>query len=184
MGLLSRSVIRKLLQKVFPKLADSQFEVLLIIILFIVSGLSVVKYRSEEAKKMAMLNEVADLRDKANDLENKTQEVSRLPDGRALFGVIITGKPILLLEEHNQAIAAFSAKNFVSCLTHSQNAVQAHEETLQILAETANYGTEGGAWLSTQDIAKLYYLAATCAERLGEKELAIAYHQKTSEYPR
>lgn len=184
MGLLSRSLIRKFLQRFFPRIADWQFDVLLIIMLLMVSGLSVVKYRSEETRKRAMLKEMADVRDKANDLENRTQEIGRLPDGRSRVGVMISGKPTIILEEHDRAAASFSKEDFTGCLTHSQRAVKAHEETLKILTGIANYGSDGGAYLPAQETAELYYLAAMCAGRLGKNELAKRYQQEVETHLR
>ena len=96
-----------------------------------------------------MLKEMADVKDKANDLENRTQEIGRLPDGRSRVGVIISGKPTIILEEHDKAAASFSKEDFTGCLTHSQRAVKAHEETLKILTGIANYGSDGGADLTS-----------------------------------
>ena len=181
-GLLSRSLVRRFLQKLVPKISDGQFDLLLVILLFLISLLSVVKYRGEEAKKKVMLTEMAHLRTRADGLESKTQTTSQLPDGRSLFGNVITGKPTALLREHDEAVASFSAGNFTNCLTHSSNAVKAHEETLQILAGIANYGQNGGAYLPPEETAELYHRASMCAERLGQNEVARRYNEQFEKY--
>ncbi|MBI1953500.1 MAG: hypothetical protein HYS41_05185 [Candidatus Omnitrophica bacterium] len=170
MGLISRALIRRFIQKSFPGITDGHLDVLLIILLLIVAALSVTKHRDEEAKRMIL-----------RDVERKTQEVERLPDGRSRFGVVITGKPIVILEEHGKAISKFNIGDFGGCLQHSQRAIQAHEETLETLSRIANYGVDGGAYLPARETAKLYDLAARCADRLGKGELAAQYREKAKQ---
>ena len=66
MGLLSRGLIRRCLQRRFSGLLDWHIDVVLIVLLVAVSFISVVKYRQEEAKKAALVHELNELRRIAN----------------------------------------------------------------------------------------------------------------------
>lgn len=93
MGLLSRSLIRQLLQKCLPRILDRHFDLVLIILLGIISGVSVVKYRQEEARKAALARELDVLRSKADQAtfapfsdESRNQVKARLENIRKRFG--------------------------------------------------------------------------------------------------
>ncbi len=109
------------------------------------------------------------------DLDQRTSGLQKLPDGRTLFGHLISGNPTIVIEEHTAAQTLFAAGDYKAALKHSQGAIKAHEDTQQVSApmRTGN--------LTPEDIGKLYKLAARIAQKLQKNELANEYATKAAE---
>ena len=121
-------------------------------------------------KELALITQVL------KDLERKTSGIQRLPDGRTLVGKIVSGDPTVIIEEHNAAIQASDAKNFEESLKRSQMAIEAYEQTKEVL--NAAHGTVTVGDLGNENIAKLYWLATLTSQQMLKNDIAYSYAQR------
>lgn len=106
------------------------------------------------------------------DLDQRTSGLQKLPDGRSLFGHIISGEPTIVIAGHEQARRLFEAGDNAAALEYSTNAIDAYEE-----AEQVPHSLSSGD-LPPQNVAKLYMLGAVVATEERELELALEYAEK------
>lgn len=109
------------------------------------------------------------------DLDQRTSGLQKLPDGRTLFGHIISGNPTIVIQEHAVAQTLLAAGDYKPALEYSQRAIKAYEDTKQVSA-----GIRSGD-LTPENVGKLYRLAAIIAQRLQKKDLAHKYAAKATE---
>ncbi len=109
------------------------------------------------------------------DLDQRTSGLQKLPDGRTLFGSLISGNPTIVIQEHEAAATLFSAGDYKTALEHSQRAIKAYEDAKQIPASMSTGD------LGPEDVSKLYYLAALISQKLQNKELVYKYAVKAAE---
>ena len=109
------------------------------------------------------------------DFDQRTSGLQKLPDGRTLFGHLISGNPTIVIEEHTAAQISLAAGDYKAALKHSQGAIKAYEETQQVSA-----GMRTGD-LTPENVGKLYRLAAITAQKLQKNELANEYAAKAAE---
>jgi tetratricopeptide (TPR) repeat protein len=121
-------------------------------------------------KELALITQVL------KDLEQKTSGIQRLPDGRTLVGKIVSGDPIVIIKEQNAAIQASDAKNFEESLKHSQVAIEAYEQTKEVLRTVQAAMTVGD--LGNENVAKLYWLATLTAQQMHKNDIAFNYAEK------
>ncbi len=117
--------------------------------------------------------EISLLAQALKDLDQKTSGIEKLPDGRTKIGTLASGQPRIVIEEHEAASHFFNQHNFTEALKHSQNAINAYEETKKI-----NISLSTGS-LTNLGIAMLHRLAALSAQRLEKRQLAYQYAQKS-----
>lgn len=113
------------------------------------------------------------------DLDQRTSGIQKLPDGRTLFGKIVSGDPALIIQEHNAAIQASNAGNHEESLKHSQVAINAYEETKKKIDEAQPIMTSGN--LEGENAGKLYWLATITAQQIRKSDVAHEYAKKMIE---
>jgi tetratricopeptide (TPR) repeat protein len=109
------------------------------------------------------------------DLDQRTSGLQKLPDGRTLFGHLISGNPTIVIQEHEAARTRFAAGDYKAALEYSQRAIKSYEDTKQVPA-TISTGD-----LTPETVGKLYQLGAVIAQRLQKNELANEYAAKADE---
>lgn len=120
---------------------------------------------------------VSALQDSTVNIYNTTNNIpeDKLPDGRIKNGLAVSGEPSVVIEEHNISKTKFYSGKYLESLEHSQNAINAYENTEKI---TRSGGIFVGG-LQPQEIGKLYGLGALAAQRTGQKDLACQYAEKS-----
>ncbi len=112
------------------------------------------------------------------DLDQRTSDIEKLPDGRTRFGTIIAGKANIVMEAHNLALEYYDANNLVKAFENSKFAIQLYEksqqETMGVLF-SKNGLTNSGA-------AVLYSLGAMSAHRLNANKEAFEWAEKANRY--
>ncbi len=106
--------------------------------------------------------------------EKTSDEVVRLPDGRTKVGKIITGKPSLLFEKFEKAIASYQKKDFKSAFDDVSECVKMYEESR---GQELDAVTISGA-LTNESLNKLYYIAAKTAQNIGEYDISLKWAKK------
>jgi tetratricopeptide (TPR) repeat protein len=101
--------------------------------------------------------------------------MEKLPDGRIKLGHFTGGRPYFVIEQHNAARDSFTNKDYRKALRHSVNAINAYEQS------KITEGCMATGRLTNPAVGKLYYLAASCAQRLHNKQLAYRYAKKSTE---
>jgi tetratricopeptide (TPR) repeat protein len=119
--------------------------------------------------------EIALLTKALKDLDQRTSGIEKLPDGRTKLGHFVSGQPRIVIEEHDAAAHFFKQQNYVKALSHSQNAINAYEETNK---KSFSMSTGG---LTKEGVAMIYRLAALSAQRLDKRQLAYQYAKKSIE---
>jgi len=133
------------------------------------------KLNTTDEKVELSRNEIALLAKALKDLDQRTSGIEKLPDGRTKLGHFVTGHPRIVLEEHAAAAQFFSQQKYVEAFSHSQNAINAYEETKKISFSLSTGG------LKNQGVAVMYRLAALSAQRLDKRQLAYQYAKKSVE---
>jgi len=110
------------------------------------------------------------------DLDQRTSGIEKLPDGRTLFGKIVSGAPTIIIDEHNVAIKASNEKNFKESLKHSQTAIGIYEQTKEKVNEAQPKMTSGD--LGNENASKLYWLATLTAQQMHKNDIANEYAEK------
>ena len=134
-----------------------------------------VKEAADAKKLVADLteqNRIAE--EKHKKFPEKTSEVVRLPDGRTKAGKIISGKPTLLFEKFEEAVASYQKKDFKRAFDEFSECVKIYEESRkQELDAVMISGT-----LTQESLNKLYYIAAMTAQNIGEYDISLKWAKK------
>ena len=129
----------------------------------------------EQEDKIELIREDIDKLIKAlEDLDQRTSGIEKLPDGRSKIGSIITGKPYIVIEGHNQAVKFLHKNDFSTAFQHSKHAIEAFELSLKVESSIKS------VYLDTPKIAKLYFVGAWSANRIKEHPLALQWAEKAN----
>jgi BMFP domain-containing protein YqiC len=138
--------------------------------------LDLVAKESSDAKRLLgdlrKENENAD--EKLKQLEQKTSEIVRLPDGRMKMGILVTGSPSVLMEHFDLMLAAYKDREFEVAYREAKTAIKLYEDSKKAL--TDHYVSAGGT-LKPEDVATLYGIGAELAQRFSEHDTALAWAQ-------
>lgn len=107
------------------------------------------------------------------DLDQKTEDLEKLPDGRTMFGGVLAGTPKVILELFNSAARSYSSSDFNTALISSQKAIKALDSSAPtgVFIDTSTRMSPHGEKL-------LYLLAASSAIRLGSNNIANEYAKR------
>ena len=108
-----------------------------------------------------------------SDLDQKTSDIERLPDGRTKFGGVITGSPKVILDALTAGIQSLTNKDVSTALIYFQRAISAFEATTTsgVMIDTSKSLTPTGK-------SALYWYAGVSAQALGSNNVANEYAEK------
>lgn len=113
------------------------------------------------------------------DLDQRTSEIKRLPDGRTNLGGIITGEPSIVIENHNYAAELLRKNDFSNVFQFSKHAIEAYESCQQVLSSLGKK-LDMSSNLEMSSIAKLYYIGAYSAHKLKKYTIALQWAKKAN----
>lgn len=110
---------------------------------------------------------------KLTNIEERTSDIERLPDGRTMFGGVLAGSPKIVLESVQAGILCVSNRNLLGALHNFQRAVTAYESTSPsgVMIDTSKSLTPDGKRM-------IYLDAAIAAGALGSNDMANEYAKK------
>jgi tetratricopeptide (TPR) repeat protein len=118
-------------------------------------------------------NEVHLLAQALRDLDQRTADIEKLPDGRTKFGSIVTGKPKTLIEAADAGFQNYTNHNYGEALPYFQKAIEIFEaETNQ-----TDVMMESGG-LTSLGKGQLYALTADCMLHLTNYLAANEFAEK------
>ena len=138
--------------------------------------LDLVAKESSDAKRLLgdLRKENQNADEKLKQLELKTSEIIRLPDGRMKMGSMVTGNPSVLQEHCDAMIAAYKDRKYDVAYSEAKTAIKLYEDSQKAL--TGAYMSTGGS-LTPEGVATLYGIGAELAQRLSEHDTALVWAQ-------
>jgi tetratricopeptide (TPR) repeat protein len=105
------------------------------------------------------------------DLDQRTSDIQKLPDGRTKFGAMISGTPSIVIQEYNAAEDNFKSGDYNAAFYHAQNAIKAYEESKK--EETGANFVSGN--FNPEGVSMIYITGAKTAQKIGNNSLAYQY---------
>ena len=130
----------------------------------VVSATNTIELTGAELRKLAQA---------LRDLDQRTSDIEKLPDGRTKFGEYISGKPKVVIQAFNAAIQSYTNADYAAALKQAQQGIEAFETTKGGLIQT-------GGGITKEGKAMLYGLAAESAWKMGNNLLANGYAEKSA----
>jgi tetratricopeptide (TPR) repeat protein len=105
------------------------------------------------------------------DLDQRTSDVEKLPDGRTKFGTVITGQPKAVIEAFGLAVQSYTNRDYARALNQARTGIEAFE------ASTVEGSLVSGE-ITPNAKGILYRIAGHSAQCLGSNILANQYAEK------
>lgn len=140
--------------------------------------LDLVAKESSDAKKLLgeLREENKNADEKLKQLEQKTSEIVRLPDGRMKMGSMVTGSPSVLKEHCDLMLEAYKNRKFEVAYGEAKAAIKLYEDSNKALPGA--YMSTGGT-LAPEGVATLYGIGAKLAQRFSEHDTALIWAQSS-----
>ena len=117
------------------------------------------------------VSEVRLLAQALRDLDQRTSDVEKLPDGRTKFGTIITGRPKAVIEAFGLAVQSYTNRDYAGSLNQARAGIEAFEAS-------AVDGSLVSGEITPNAKGILYRIAGQSAQSLGSNILANQYAEK------
>jgi len=118
------------------------------------------------------VTEVQKLARALRDLDQRTSDIEKLPDGRTRFGSVISGSQKVIFEAFQAGVQSLTNQDFRGALeqfTRAIDAIQPEPSGLQIRSDVT---------LTAEGMEQLYRLASISAQMLGSNTMANTFAEK------
>ncbi|MEQ1906896.1 MAG: tetratricopeptide repeat protein [Pirellulaceae bacterium] len=119
-------------------------------------------------------NEIHLLAQALRDLDQRTADIEKLPDGRTKFGSLVSGTPRRVIEAFEAARKFYANGAFADALANATNAIFTMEQGEQTATDLVKAGE-----IKSEFKAILFSLASECAQQLGAHALAHEFAHKS-----
>lgn len=119
------------------------------------------------------VNEVHLLAQALRDLDQRTADIEKLPDGRTKFGSMVSGEPKAIIKAFDSGVQHYNNKEYGAALPYFMKAIEIVESEPKL----ANL-IIGGGDITPKGKGQFYYLAANSASMLHSNSMASAFAEK------
>jgi hypothetical protein len=120
-------------------------------------------------------NELRLLAQALRDLDQRTADIEKLPDGRTKFGQLVTGMPRVVIQAYESGFQRLTNREFATALESFTNAISAIDESDKKATGVALFS---GGSVPVEARAQIAIWAVQCAQELRLWDVAIIYSRK------